>query len=330
MTFLTVLMPAFNAERTLAAAIYSIQVQTMGDFRLLVLDDGSTDRTPDIAADIARTDTRVQLFRSEQNQGIIATANRGLDLAETRWVARMDADDICSPERFARQAAFQAALPHLVAFGAQGTMFGNQTGPIRYPVGEAAVQARLPFDTPLLNPASCMDLRFLNAHQLRYRESAIYAEDYDMWAQLSLHGGRLSNMADDLHGYYIHNQSISQSKREQQELTACRIRYGLLEAQGVRFDAEERQVLERQQFLPMAAVTPAVITALRGIAAKVQHIPALEAVSGAQRNYEAARFVVSALPRPSSLASKARLALLLGQVSPLLAAVFLAMYPRQR
>src|ERR1035437_9491972 len=99
----SVLLPVRDGARTLALAMLSVLDQSFGDFELLVLDDGSIDASPNIALRFG--DPRVRLLRDGMKQGLAARLNQGIDAAAGRYIARMDADDVCFPDRFARQVA---------------------------------------------------------------------------------------------------------------------------------------------------------------------------------------------------------------------------------
>lgn len=99
----SVLLPVRDAARTLALAMVSVLEQSFRDFELLVLDDGSVDASPDIALRFG--DPRVRLLRDGAKHSMAARLNQGIDAAAGRYIARMDADDVCFPERFARQVA---------------------------------------------------------------------------------------------------------------------------------------------------------------------------------------------------------------------------------
>lgn len=99
----SVLLPVRDGARTLALAMASVLEQSFGDFELLLLDDGSADASPDIALGFG--DPRVRLLRDGLKRGLAARLNQGIAAAAGRYIARMDADDVCFPERFARQVA---------------------------------------------------------------------------------------------------------------------------------------------------------------------------------------------------------------------------------
>src|SRR5262249_49724588 len=101
----SVVMPAFNVARTIARAVGSIQAQTLADWELIVIDDGSTDGTRQLIEGIASADLRVRLLTREHG-GIAAALTTGLSTARGEFIARMDADDESMPDRLAEQVAF--------------------------------------------------------------------------------------------------------------------------------------------------------------------------------------------------------------------------------
>lgn len=100
---ISVIMGMYNCEETLREAVGCILDQTYSNWELILCDDGSTDRTYQVAKALADGDQRIILLRNERNLGLNATLNRCLAVAKGDYIARMDADDICSPERFARE-----------------------------------------------------------------------------------------------------------------------------------------------------------------------------------------------------------------------------------
>src|SRR5262245_39958720 len=109
----SVVMPAYNGERFVVEAVRSILAQTFRDFELIVVDDGSTDRTAELVAAEQSRDPRVVVHRQPSNQGFRIALNAGCALARGELIARMDADDVSLPERFERQVAFLRAHPEV-------------------------------------------------------------------------------------------------------------------------------------------------------------------------------------------------------------------------
>ena len=97
---ISVIMGVYNCASTLPDAIMSIQAQTVLDWEFIICDDGSTDETWKIAGKFQRQDNRIVLLRNDKNLGLNATLNKCLSVARGKYIARMDGDDICAPERF--------------------------------------------------------------------------------------------------------------------------------------------------------------------------------------------------------------------------------------
>ncbi len=131
----SILMPAFNAERYISEAIESVLSQTHQDFELIITDDGSTDSTLRIVESYLRIDTRISVT-SHRNIGMGASLNQALNLANNEWIVRMDADDIMLPHRIERQIRFVEENPDIAVAGTlvyyideHGRTFGESPRP---------------------------------------------------------------------------------------------------------------------------------------------------------------------------------------------------------
>src|SRR5215204_1563530 len=100
----SVILPAYNCEKFIGIAIQSLLRQTFADFELIIINDGSTDNTESIIHTF--NDPRISYFKNPDNQGLVYTLNKAVTHTNGKYVARMDADDICLPERLAKQKAF--------------------------------------------------------------------------------------------------------------------------------------------------------------------------------------------------------------------------------
>lgn len=199
---LSVILPVYNARQFVGAAIDSILSQTMGDFLFYIVDDGSTDGSGDLIAERAVHDQRIHMLRQE-NSGIVVSLNRMLAQVETPFVARMDADDIALPERFARQLE---RMEHDARLGALGTQFDEidaagrkLRGQMTMPVGTDDVRAELGHRQPIANPTAMFRTEALRAAGL-YHPAFRYCEDYDLFLRLS-EVADIDNLPDVLHLY---------------------------------------------------------------------------------------------------------------------------------
>ena len=113
---LSVILPVYNVEDYIAEAIDSILTQTYTDYELIIVDDGSTDRTPEIVRDNA-TDKKVKIITNATNQGLTKSLNIGIAEAKGKYIARQDGDDISLPTRLAEQVAFMEENPKIALLG---------------------------------------------------------------------------------------------------------------------------------------------------------------------------------------------------------------------
>jgi hypothetical protein len=200
----SVVLPVYNAERFVAEAVESILGQSLTAFELVVIDDGSTDRTPGILAGLAARDRRVRLV-SRENRGLTRTLNEGLETAAGEYVAIMNADDVALPQRLEKQAAFLDAHPQVAAVGSQTRFLadGGGRGPATsLPRAPDAVRAFLAKASPLAHPAVMLRRSAVLAVG-GYRPQIEPAEDYDLWLRLAQHHD-LANLPDVLLDYRLH------------------------------------------------------------------------------------------------------------------------------
>lgn len=210
MAEIDVLVPVYNAEATIASAVDSLTGQSFQDIRIILVNDGSTDRTREILDKIARADPRL-LIIDQPNQGLVHALNRGLQALDAPFVARMDADDICHPDRFDLQRAYFETNPDCVALSgavqhidARGAVIGEST--TFHDTSEADPHWAPSKEPHLIHPFLMMRTTALR-HVNGYR-NACFAEDADLYWRLA-EIGRLANLPNQLGQYRIHADSIS-------------------------------------------------------------------------------------------------------------------------
>lgn len=214
----SVVMAVHDGERWLAETLASLSAQTFGDFEVVVIDDGSTDGSAAILAAAAGRDARYRIV-TQPNRGLVASLNRGLDEARAPLVARIDADDVAEPERFARQVAFLSARPEVAAVGSAIRIIDGDGRLLRlqaYPSGPAAVAKAMLKGCALAHPAVMMRRGAVLAAG-GYREAFRHAEDYDLWLRLG-ESHALDNLPEPLLRYRQHGSSVSFRHRRQQAL----------------------------------------------------------------------------------------------------------------
>lgn len=205
-----VVIPAFNAGGTIAAALRSVLAQSAPLLRVIVVDDGSTDATAATVEQMAGQDARVTLIRQE-NRGIAAAMNTGIAAGTAPFVARLDADDQSAPDRHERQLRYMMAHPDVVAVsgahrevGPDGTPTGYVFKPPETPLCDPD---HLPAREPELTQPFFMVRRAALDQLGGYRPYPV-SEDTDLYWRLA-EIGRLACLPDVLGDYRMHPHSIS-------------------------------------------------------------------------------------------------------------------------
>ena len=201
-----VILPVYNAEKYIADAIRSVLGQTFTDLHLIVIDDGSTDRSGAIIDGFS--DPRLRLIRLAANRGLVTALNTGIAQSASEFIARMDADDVSLPRRFDRQVAFLDSHPDVMMCGTWTRQFGFETGVRRPPVEPPHVRARLFFGFAISHPSIMMRRAFLDHHDLRYREECRHVEDYDLFLRAAAIGD-LANLPEVLLQTHRHGDQVS-------------------------------------------------------------------------------------------------------------------------
>lgn len=205
----TVLMPVFNGEKHLREAIESILNQTLTDFEFLIIDDGSADSSTEIMK--SYDDPRIRMIHNNKNMGLIHCLNMGLESAKGKYIARMDCDDISSPDRLDIQASFLEENPGTGVCGTWIKLFDNNKSYIvKHPTTSEEIETALFFYNCIAHPSVMLSRALFNKFNLRYRDEFFYAEDYKLWCECTRHF-RISNIPKALLKYRITQRGISHS-----------------------------------------------------------------------------------------------------------------------
>ncbi len=216
----SVVIPVWNGERYLKQAIESILAQDFTDLELVIVDDGSTDGSAEIAAGFAR-DPRLRIL-TQGNAGVVAARNTGLRAARAELVAFLDSDDIAQPDRLSKQVAYLLAHPEVAVVGSHITYFDDNHGQLRtqeFPTGSMHVAKALEAGNPLAQPAVMLHKSMAMAVG-GYRDAFKFgAEDYDLWLRLG-EKHPLDNLPEALTRYRIHPESLTHRRRHEQTFAA--------------------------------------------------------------------------------------------------------------
>lgn len=234
----SVIMPVYNAERYLREAVGAILAQTERHFELIAVDDGSKDGSRALLETFARADSRVRVI-SRPNTGIVGALNDGLEVARGEFIARMDADDWVTPDRFAKQLAFLADHPACVCVGSFFNYMDADGALIKWNPREtdpAAVErALLSGDGGALIHPVIMARRGAIEQAGRYRVEAQWIEDLDLYLRLA-RLGELSNVSEVLLHYRYHTQSVNFTRNEGRHQRKLWVLEQAYAARGLPFD----------------------------------------------------------------------------------------------
>jgi glycosyltransferase involved in cell wall biosynthesis len=184
---ISVIMPVYNVEKYLAEAVDSILSQSFDDFEFIIVDDGSSDNTFAMVKEYAAKDSRITAIKNEKNLGIVKSLNKALEIAKGRYIARMDGDDICLPDRFKVQVEYLDNHSDIALVYSDPIFIDENSRIMCRPF-------RPPFDLVirLIEPHRCnfvphdsvMFRRSILSVLGGYNETYKGAEDADMWVRM--------------------------------------------------------------------------------------------------------------------------------------------------
>jgi glycosyltransferase involved in cell wall biosynthesis len=231
---ISVVLPVYNGEPYLSAAVESILRQDYEHFELIAIDDGSNDLSLDILQRYRKIDNRVRIV-SRENRGLIATLNEGIAMAKGDLIARMDADDISYPSRFSRQVALFAQQPELALSGTDiDQLLGKRVvrgrpNPV-YQWGNWHILSL--FFTIFLHSTVMYNRKVIPEDMLAYDASYVHAEDFDLFRRI-VREFPAAMIEESLVAYRIHDDSITSRHKRQMRRTHLKIVAENLERQAL-------------------------------------------------------------------------------------------------
>jgi hypothetical protein len=242
----SVVMAVRDGAMFLEEAVESVLAQTLRELELIVVDDGSTDRTPEILADYARADRRVRIVGPAAG-GLSKALNLACGKARGQYLARLDADDVAIPERLELQTAFLNAHPEVGVVGGAVILIderGVVLGTVDYPRDpEEVVRVLASGRVPLVHPAATMRATVFRATS-GYRTVVEGAEDYDLWLRISTRH-RITNLPQPVLRYRLHgDQSSTKDIGRTATASAAGLAAARLRAKGEPDPLDEAETLD--------------------------------------------------------------------------------------
>jgi len=208
-------MSVYNGSNFLDQSIRAILAQTFQDFEFIIIDDASTDRTPEIIKQFAEQDPRIKSFRNQQNigpAGFIRNLNFGCRQAKGKYIARIDHDDISRQDRFYLQYDFLENNPDVFIVGAalrKVDESGEYLGLMIPPENDEQIRKMMPKKISLYHPVIMFRKSFYDDF---YRDKMRYCEDYDFYLRVMTDGLKMANLKDCLLDYRILQNSLSREQ----------------------------------------------------------------------------------------------------------------------
>jgi len=213
---ISVVMPAYNAEKYLDESISSILNQTFSDFEFIIIDDASRDNSKSIIKKFQRKDRRIKFLQNKRNLGVALTRNKGLKIARGEYIATFDADDISLPQRLEIQKNYLENHPSIFLIGSSAILIdekGDKMGVFKKLDNSKKVKKKLLKSNPIINSSTM----FRNKGNLFYRDKFDGADEYDLFLRLLTEGKNITNLPYFLVKYRMNPGSISFRKRSKQK-----------------------------------------------------------------------------------------------------------------
>ena len=200
MPTVSILMPCFNAKATLAEALTSLRRQSLSDFEVVLVDDGSTDNSSEIQNQFAELDHRIHIL-SLPHQGIIESLNAGFRICQAPLIARMDADDLSHPERLREQVNYLDKHPEVAlvsclveGFPAEQLHQGLRLyiDWINSLITNEDIRREIFVESPLVHPSVMIRSSWME--KVGGYENHGWPEDYDLWLRLYLQGAQFAKV----------------------------------------------------------------------------------------------------------------------------------------
>ena len=214
---ISLIMSVYNGEDYLSEAIDSVLSQTFRDFELIVINDCSTDSTGEILNRFAELDKRVKVHTNEVNLRLPSSLNKAISYAQGKYIARMDADDICLPERLEKQYNFMENNPSVALSSCRFMTLKNgviSSGGCGGKSDKESIKALLLVTNPILHPGIIAKADAIR--NLGYDKNFTCTEDMELWTRFVMAGYAIEIMPEYLMIYRLHDKQITETTLEKQ------------------------------------------------------------------------------------------------------------------
>lgn len=221
---ISLIMSVYNGEDYLAETVESVLCQTFTEWEFIIINDCSTDNTSKILAEYASKDARVKVHTNKTNLRLPSSLNKALSLAEGKYIARMDADDICMPDRLQKQYDFMEANPNVDLSSCRFLTLKNgvySSGGCGGKGDSESIKALLLVTNPILHPGIIAKADVIK--ELGYDKNFTCTEDMELWTRFVLNNKRVEILSEYLMIYRLHDKQITETTLDKQKNEVIKI-----------------------------------------------------------------------------------------------------------
>ena len=221
---ISLIMSVYNGEDYLAETVESVLCQTFTEWEFIIINDCSTDNTSKILSDYESKDSRIKVHTNETNLRLPSSLNKALSLAKGKYIARMDADDICMPDRLQKQYDFMEANPNVDLSSCRFLTLKNgvySSGGCGGKVDSESIKALLLVTNPILHPGIIAKADVIK--ELGYDKNFTCTEDMELWTRFVLNNKRVEILSEYLMIYRLHDKQITETTLDKQKNEVIKI-----------------------------------------------------------------------------------------------------------
>lgn len=215
----SVLIPCYNVEKYVEESISSILNQTYTNLEIIAINDCSTDNTGNILQQLADKDSRITVIDNTENLKLIKTLNKGIQLCNGDYIARMDADDISLPTRIEKEVDFLEKYKDHDIVSTQFYAFRSENLGRRdlhhSPLHDSELRAYMLFKSGICHPAVLIRKRIFSELGLKFEQKYLHVEDYALWSEV-IYKTKIANLSEPLLLYRVHKHQVSSLNEELQ------------------------------------------------------------------------------------------------------------------
>ena len=239
---ISVIMSVYNGETYLKEAIKSVINQTFKSWELIVINDCSTDSTSEILAEFALSDERIKVHTNEVNLKLPKSLNKAISLSQGKYIARMDADDICLPERFEKQFKFMEENKDIALSSCRFMTVKNgvyMSGGAGGRCDNDAIMAMLFVSNPILHPGVIAKAEVMK--KFNYDTTLTCTEDLELWTRMAMGNQRMAILPECLLIYRLHDKQITSITLERQHTEVTKIQQKYYKALACEMDDDMKE-----------------------------------------------------------------------------------------